>query len=126
MKAALFQHTDWLRMDRGTLTEIEALANLEQRTGRPKAELAGLFEVIRNSLKPKDDTVALIERLAQRQIPLYCLSNMSGSTFAYVREKHAFWTAFRGIVSRALSLRTVLFEDARQCEAELDRWLGAG
>jgi FMN phosphatase YigB (HAD superfamily) len=98
MHAALFQHADWLQMDRGTLTEIDALANLEQRTGRANAELAGLFAAIRHSLKPKADTVALIERLAKRQIPLYCLSNMSAGTFKYLREKHAFWTAFRGIV----------------------------
>jgi putative hydrolase of the HAD superfamily len=167
MKASLFQHADWLQVDRGTLTEIEALANLTQRTSRPKAELAGLFGAIRNSLKPKADTVALIERLAQRQIPLYCLSNMSAGTFKHLREKHSFWTAFRGIVisgeirmmkpereifeyllrryelspsetifiddhlpniqaAQTLGLRTVLFQDARQCEAELDRWLGAG
>jgi putative hydrolase of the HAD superfamily len=98
MNAALFQHPDWLQMDRGTLTEIEALANLERRTGRPNAELAGLFGAIRLSLKPKADTVALIERLAQRQIPLYCLSNMPAGTFEYLRDKHSFWTAFRGIV----------------------------
>ena len=58
----------------------------------------GLFEAIRSSLKPKADTVALLQSLAQRQVPLYCLSNMAASTFAYLREQHAFWDAFRGIV----------------------------
>jgi putative hydrolase of the HAD superfamily len=167
MKAALFQHADWLQMDRGTLGEIEVLANLTRRTGRPQAELTGLFGAIRNSLRPKADTVALIERLAQRQIPLFCLSNMSAGTFEYLREKHVFWTAFRGIVisgkiqlmkpereifeyllrryelfppetlfiddhlpnieaAQALGLHTILFQDARQCGAELEHWLGAG
>src|ERR1700675_615199 len=98
MKAALFKHPDWLQMDRGTLTESEVLERLKARTGRPHAELSGLFEAVRSSLQPKADTVALVERLAQRQIPLYCLSNMAASTFAYLREQHAFWDAFRGIV----------------------------
>jgi putative hydrolase of the HAD superfamily len=98
MLEALFRHTDWLHLDRGTLTENDLLANVERRTGRPKAELEGLFVAIRDSLLPKADTVALIERLAERQLPLYCLSNMSGSTFKHLQEKHAFWTAFRGIV----------------------------
>jgi putative hydrolase of the HAD superfamily len=98
MKAALFKHPDWLQMDRGTLTESAALDRLKNRTGRPVAELSGLFEAIRSSLQPKADTVALLQRLAQRQVPLYCLSNMPAGTFAYLRAQHAFWDAFRGIV----------------------------
>jgi putative hydrolase of the HAD superfamily len=98
MKAALFKHPDWLQMDRGTLTESEVLERLKARTGRPLAELSGLFEAVRSSLQPKADTVALVERLAQRQVPLYCLSNMAASTFAYLRAQHGFWDAFRGIV----------------------------
>jgi len=98
MKAALFKHPDWLQMDRGTLTESEALARLQQRTGRPVAELSGLFDAVRSSLQPKADTVALLKSLALRQVPLYCLSNMPASTFAYLREQHAFWNVFKGIV----------------------------
>ncbi len=98
MKAALFKHPDWLQMDRGTLTESEALERLEQRTGRPVAELSGLFDAVRSSLLPKPDTVALVKSLARRDVPLYCLSNMPASTFAYLREQHEFWDAFRGIV----------------------------
>jgi HAD superfamily hydrolase (TIGR01509 family) len=126
-----------------------------------------LFEAVRSSLQPKADTLALLENLAQRQVPLYCLSNMPASTFAFLRERHTFWSAFRGIVisgeikmikpereifeyllhryeltasqtvfvddhppniqaAQALGLHTVLFHDARQCEAELDHLLGAG
>lgn len=98
MKSALFKHPDWLQLDRGTLTESEVLGRLQQRTGSPEEELFGLFEAIRSSLRPKADTVALLQSLAQRQVPLYCLSNMAASTFAYLREQHGFWDAFRGIV----------------------------
>ncbi|HWX81254.1 MAG TPA: HAD family phosphatase [Steroidobacteraceae bacterium] len=98
MKSALFKHPDWLQLDRGTLSESEVLERLQQRTGSPEHELRGLFEAIRNSLKPKADTVALLKSLAKRRVPLYCLSNMAASTFEYLRERHAFWDAFRGIV----------------------------
>lgn len=165
MLEALFAHPDWLHLDRGTLTEEDLLANVERRTGRSQAELKGLFAASLDSLLPKADTVALIERLAERQIPLYCLSNMSGGTYKHLREKHAFWTAFRGIVisgeiqmmkpepeifeyllrryelsasetlfiddnlpnieaAQALGLNTIWFQDAGQCGAELERWLG--
>jgi putative hydrolase of the HAD superfamily len=98
LKAALFKHPDWLQMDRGTLTEFEALGRLQQRTGRPLAELSGLFDAVRSSLRPKADSVALLKSLAQRDVPLYCLSNMPASTFGYLRERHAFWNLFKGIV----------------------------
>ncbi len=166
MTAALFKHPDWLQMDRGALTEAEVQARLEQRTGRPAAELSGLFEAVRSSLKPKADTVALLKSLARRQVPLYCLSNMAASTFEYLRERHEFWDAFRGIVisgeikmmkpereifeyllnrydlsptdtvfvddhppniqaAERFGLRTIWFRNARQCEVELERLLGA-
>jgi putative hydrolase of the HAD superfamily len=98
MKTAMFQHPDWLAMDRGTLTEAEVVGRLEQRSGRAASELTRLLEAVRESLKPKPDTVALLERLAQRGVPLYCLSNMPATTFAYLRDRYAFWPAFRGIV----------------------------
>jgi putative hydrolase of the HAD superfamily len=98
MKAALFKHPDWLQMDRGTLTESEALGRLQQRTGRKVAELSGLFDAVRSSLRPKADTVALLKSLARRDVPLYCLSNMPASTFGYLREQHGFWNVFKGIV----------------------------
>jgi putative hydrolase of the HAD superfamily len=65
---------------------------------RGTESVSGLFDAVRNSLQPKPHTVALIERLARQGVPLYCLSNMPASTFAYLREQHAFWPAFSGIV----------------------------
>lgn len=101
LKAALFEHADWLELDRGTLTETEALARVTQRLGRSAPKLDGLFEAVRASLIPKPGTLALIERLARRQVPLYVLSNMPVDTYAYLRERHDYWRAFRGIVISA-------------------------
>jgi putative hydrolase of the HAD superfamily len=98
MKRDMFQHPDWLLLDRGVYSEADVIARLVERTARPSSELIGLFGAVRSSLRPKRDTVALIERLAQQQVPLYCLSNMPASTFAYLKDSHAFWPHFRGIV----------------------------
>jgi len=98
MKSALFQHPDWQQMDRGVLLEADVINRLEQRAGRAVPELPRLLETVRRSLQPKPDTVALLERLAQRGVPLYCLSNMPATTFAYLKDRYGFWTAFRGIV----------------------------
>jgi putative hydrolase of the HAD superfamily len=98
MRAAVFDHPDWQRMDRGDFGEAEMVARLQQRTARQPAELAGLLTAVRDSLQPKPDTLALIRRLARRPVPLYCLSNMPASTFAHLRGRYQFWTVFRGIV----------------------------
>jgi putative hydrolase of the HAD superfamily len=98
MKQQMFQHPDWLELDRGTMHESELLARLGVRTGRPAAELSGLFDAIRESLHAKPDTVALLEKLYARGIPLYCLSNISSDIFKYLRDRHSFWGVFRGIV----------------------------
>jgi putative hydrolase of the HAD superfamily len=98
LKPELFGHPDWLELDRGTLSEAELLQRVADRTGRPLAELAGLFEAVRASLHAKPDTVALLERLAARGVPLYCLSNMSSDTFLHLKGRHSFWGVFRGIV----------------------------
>jgi putative hydrolase of the HAD superfamily len=98
MKTAMFLHPDWLQMDRGALTEADLLLRLGDRTGRPAAELDELFNAVRESLHTKPDTVALLNKLHGRGVPLYCLSNMSSDIFRHLRKRHSFWGVFRGIV----------------------------
>jgi putative hydrolase of the HAD superfamily len=98
MKTALFLHPDWLQLDRGTLSEADLLVRAGDRTGRPPAELAGLLDAVRESLHAKPDTVALLDKLSARGVPLYCLSNISSDIFAYLRGRHSFWEVFRGTV----------------------------
>jgi putative hydrolase of the HAD superfamily len=101
MKTALFQHDDWLHLDRGTLSEPQLVSNLQARTGRPAGELQGLLDAVRASLHAKPDTVALLNKLVARGVPLFCLSNISARNFDYLRERHEFWGVFRGIVISA-------------------------
>jgi HAD superfamily hydrolase (TIGR01509 family) len=80
------------------LAEEELLGRIARRLGRPVPELTGLFKMVRDSLQAKADTVALLESLAARGVPLYCLSNMPLETFTYLRGRFGFWELFRGIV----------------------------
>jgi HAD superfamily hydrolase (TIGR01549 family) len=164
MKTALFLHPDWLQLDRGTLTEAEVLVRLADRTHRPPPELEGLLEAVRASLHAKSATVALLTRLHERRVPLYCLSNMSSEMYRYLRQRHSFWSVFQGIVisgelqimkpereifeyllqrfgltaadcvfiddstanieaARALGIQALWFQNAGQCEIDLERLL---
>lgn len=98
MMRAIFLHADWLEVDRGALSEEELLERVARRLGRPVPELAGLFGTVRESLQPKLDTIALLQSLAARNVPLYCLSNMPLEAYAYLRGRFGFWDLFRGIV----------------------------
>jgi putative hydrolase of the HAD superfamily len=98
MKQAIFLHADWLEVDRGALSEAQLLERIAHRLGRPVPELAGLFAFVRDSLQPKADTVALLNSLAARGVPLYCLSNMPLETFSHLQGRFGFWELFRGIV----------------------------
>ncbi len=96
--AALFDGSDWIDFDRGTLSEGDLLASLVRRSGRPAPEMLQLFVALRESLVPKADTLRLLETLHARGLPLYCLSNMSNSVYTHLAVLHDFWERFQGIV----------------------------
>ena len=90
--------TEKSTLDRGTLGEDVLLQRIAERAGRPVPELKGLFEVVRDSLHPKQDTVALLGSLSARGVPLYCLSNMPSKIYATLSQRFDFWQHFDGIV----------------------------
>jgi HAD superfamily hydrolase (TIGR01509 family) len=98
LAAALFLHPDWRALDRGALSEADLVASVSARAGRPIAELEALLDAVRASLTPKPATIALLRSLHRQGVPLYCLSNMPVSIYAYLRVRHDFWDLFRGIV----------------------------
>jgi putative hydrolase of the HAD superfamily len=101
LRQTVFQHPDWVDMDRGTLSEAAAIERFSARMQRPAAEMRGLMQTVRESLTPMEETVALLETLAERGVPLYGLSNMSTETFAHLRSRYGHWDRFRGIVISA-------------------------
>jgi 2-haloacid dehalogenase len=45
-----------------------------------------------------EESLELVNGLAERGVPVYGLSNMSTSTFRHLEDRHAIWDVFRGIV----------------------------
>lgn len=101
VRRGTFHHPDWHDIDRGTLLEPDAIARFSQRCGRGHNEIAGLFQEVRRSLQPIAGTVQLLEDLHARNIPLYCLSNMSEPFADYLQQHYVFFQLFRGIVISA-------------------------
>ncbi len=101
LKREVFKHPDWLEMDRGVLHELEAIERFHRRTGLSLADVSALMQMVKDSLLPIPETVELIEELSARDVPLYCLSNMSATTSEHLRARHSVFRVFRGIVISA-------------------------
>jgi putative hydrolase of the HAD superfamily len=98
VRDAVIGHPDWIDLDRGSLSESAAIERFAARMGRPVAEMRALMQYIKDSLTPLPDSIALLNELAQRGVPLYGLSNMSAPIFALLKSRHGHWNRFRGIV----------------------------
>jgi putative hydrolase of the HAD superfamily len=98
VRDAVIRHPDWIDMDRGTLSESAAIERFAVRMARPADEMRALMQHIKDSLTPLPDSIALLDELALRGVPLYGLSNMSAPIFALLQSRHAHWDRFRGIV----------------------------
>jgi putative hydrolase of the HAD superfamily len=97
----VFQHADWLSLDKGILDEEAALRLFQGRTGRPLLEMQRLMQAVRESLVPIPSTFELLEALSKEGMNLYCVSNMQAAVFAYLEKQYDFWSKFKGLVISA-------------------------
>jgi putative hydrolase of the HAD superfamily len=76
--AAVFQgfNGDWAQFDRGVLEADELVQRIAARTGLPRQGVRELVDSVPQSLTPKADTVALLQRLHAARVALHFLSNM--------------------------------------------------
>jgi putative hydrolase of the HAD superfamily len=98
VRQEIFKHPDWLDMDRGVLAEDKAIERFQKRTGLSSPEITALMQAVKDSLQPIPGTIEILEELAAKNVPLYCLSNMPATTADYLRARYSFWRMFRGIV----------------------------
>lgn len=97
----IFEHRDWIDLDRGTLDEEEALLNFRARTGAPPDLVARLVHASKAQLTPMPESLAFLEELHRAGVALYVLSNMSHGTWEYLEPRHDWWRRFHGIVISA-------------------------
>jgi putative hydrolase of the HAD superfamily len=95
---SVFRHSDWTELDRGSLSEEEAVERFADRMGRPPEEMRMLLGVVKESLTPLEESFSMARQLAERGYQLYGLSNISVPMFAHLRARYDHWRIFRGIV----------------------------
>ncbi|MDT8953862.1 HAD family hydrolase [Aeromonas caviae] len=96
----LFNHPDWLEVDRGTLSLHTMARQAEARTGLSAADNLAILQAVPASLLPDPAMVALIEELHGAGHALYALSNMGHASIDWL-ERQDFWRFFSGKVVSA-------------------------
>jgi HAD superfamily hydrolase (TIGR01509 family) len=98
IREKMFEHADWHEFDRGALTYAGAIEHFAKATGRSTEETRALIHATRESLRPIEGTVRMLEELAVAGVHLYLLSNMPVSTFEYLIQQHKFFGHFKHLV----------------------------
>lgn len=97
----LFNHPDWLEVDRGTLSLHTMARQAEARTGLSAAENLAILQAVPASLLPDPAMVRLIEELHGAGHRLYALSNMGHASIDWLEQHQTFWRFFSGKVVSA-------------------------
>ena len=98
VRAEIFQHADWVELDRGTIALDEAINQGVSRTGLPREDIARLFSEVPRFLTPIHATIELIRSIRNSPNKIFVLSNMHLASIAYLEQKHKIWDLFDGIV----------------------------
>ncbi|HHQ4579911.1 HAD family hydrolase [Aeromonas hydrophila] len=97
----LFNHPDWLEVDRGTLSLHTMARQAEHRTGLSTAENLAILQAVPASLVPDPAMLSLIESLHGAGHTLYALSNMGHASIDWLEQHQPFWRFFSGKVVSA-------------------------
>ena len=98
VRKKIFEHNDWVELDRGTIALDRAIDRGAARTGLPADDIERLFRAVPPFLTPIEATVDLIHDLSNTENRLFVLSNMHHASITYLEEHHTFWNVFDGIV----------------------------
>jgi putative hydrolase of the HAD superfamily len=98
VRTALIEHRDWISLDRGTLSEADAVERAAARSGVAAAEFARFLERMSVAWTPVPGTVELLHRLRADGHALFCLSNMHPASLAFLERTFDFWPLFTGVV----------------------------
>ena len=98
VRREIFEHADWLDLDRGTLALSDAIVRGASRTGLAEAVIERLLNAVPGSLTPIQETIELVSRLSGTSHRLFVLSNMHRASIAHLERHHDIWGMFHGVV----------------------------
>jgi putative hydrolase of the HAD superfamily len=98
IRSEIINHHDWVDLDRGTLSEEEAIERGSIRTGIPKSDVRQFMKAVPLFLTPIEKSVQLIRELKSNDNKLYILSNMHIASITHLENEYSLWDFFDGKV----------------------------
>ncbi len=98
VRAEIFEHADWVELDRGTIALDQAIVRGASRTGLPHEDIEQLLNDVPRSLTPIQGTIELIRSMGGSNNRFFVLSNMHIASISYLEKKHKIWDMFDGII----------------------------
>lgn len=92
----IYQSEEWLMLDRGTITEEEAIAVLIKRSKRNRDLIKLAFENWYVLFQPTEDSIKILQALKNAGYNTYYLSNFHMLAFEYVTKEYDFFRCFDG------------------------------
>ncbi len=103
--SAVFESSEWLDLDRGSITDGEAVEIFSKRHSSQRIYIMDIMKDWHNILIPIEDTVSLLKRLKQNNYRIILLSNFHLRAFEIVYEKYPFFKmADEMIISSKINL----------------------
>lgn len=93
---AIFESEEWVMLDRGTITEEEAVRNIIQRNNLYSTEIELAFTDWYGLLKPIEETVEILKNLKNNNYKVFYLSNFHDLAFKEVNKRNSFFKVFDG------------------------------
>lgn len=93
---SIFKSQEWPMLDRGTITEEKAKANIINRKIENTDFINSVFENWYDILTPIEDSVEVLKKLKENGYRVFYLSNFHLTAFEYVTRKHDFFELFDG------------------------------
>ncbi len=98
VRTEIIDHPDWLALDRGVLSQHDAIVRAAERTGLPVPDVAGFLKRVPHALVAIPESVDLMYRLKAAGHRLYCLSNMQVASIDHLERTYTFWDVFDAAV----------------------------
>jgi putative hydrolase of the HAD superfamily len=93
---SIFKSEEWLMLDKGTISEEDAKANIINKKIENEKYINLVFENWYNILTPIESSIDVLRKLKENGYSIFYLSNFHLAAFEYVTRKYDFFNLFDG------------------------------
>ncbi len=101
MVLKIFKSPVWLDLNRGKLTEKEAIRIYSQQLAISVARLDELMGAIKESIVPVEGSLELLDDLYEQGVPLYSITDNVKEIMKFLKNRYDFFHKFSGMIVSA-------------------------